>query len=57
MTIIDEQFSCVYALHCAKKSVVNTTNNVNDYKNVRSEMRLFVLELFNCIRSEVRKCK
>jgi len=32
---------------------VNETENVNDYNNVR----LFILELFNCLRSEVRKCK
>ena len=54
---IHEQFSCVYALHCEIKSGVNTSKNVNDYNNVRTEIRFFVLELFNCLRSEVRKCK
>jgi len=39
------------------KSGVNTTKNVNDHNNVRSEIRVFVLELFNCLRTEVRKCK
>jgi len=50
-------FHVVYALHCEIKSGVNTTKNVNDYNNVRSKIRLFILELFNCLRSEVRKCK
>jgi len=47
----------VYPLHCDIKSGVNTTKNVNDCNNVRSEICLFVLELFNCLSSEVRKCK
>jgi len=38
---IHEQFSCVYARHCEIKSGVNTTKNVNDYNNVRSEIRFF----------------
>ena len=50
-------FHVVYALHCDIKSGINTTNNVNDYNKVRSEIRFFVLELFSCLRSEVRKCK
>jgi len=50
-------FCVVYALHCEINSGLNTTKNINDYNNVRSEIRFFVLELFNCLRSEVRKCK
>jgi len=37
------------------KSGVITTKYVNDY--VRPEIRLFVLELFSCLCSEVRNCK
>jgi len=51
------RFHVVYPLHCDIKSGVNTTKNVNDCNNVRSEICLFVLELFNCLSSEVRKCK
>jgi len=33
------------------------TKNMNDYNNVRSEIRFYVIELFNCLRSEVIKCQ
>jgi len=46
-----------YCLHCEIKSGVNTKKSVSHYNNVQPEIRLFVLELFNCLRSEVRKCK
>jgi len=46
-----------YCLHCEIISGVHTKKNVNDYNNIRPEIRLFVLELFNCLCSEVRKCK
>ena len=35
-------------IDATKKCCVNTTKNVNDYNNVRSEIRVFVLELFSC---------
>jgi len=56
ITIFDQYWALSWNW-CDKKSGVNTTKNVNDYYNVRSEICLFVLELFNCLCSEVRKCK
>jgi len=54
---ITSSFHVVYAVQCEIKSSVDTTKNANDYNNVLSEIRFFVLELFTCLRSEVRKCK
>jgi len=46
----------VYRLQWEIKSGVNTTKNVNDYNNVRSEIRLFVLELCENVNRQTSGC-
>ena len=46
----------VYLLHFEIKNGVNTTKNVNDYNNVRSEMRFLVLELCENVNRRTSGC-